>query len=95
MITWFNNLSLRLKMSLGPIFLVAALVGLAAYSLSLLSSNQHWLNEQSDGHERSIKELSDGNERSLNELSDGAFNASCSLPRSMPRSPASMLVFMS
>jgi hypothetical protein len=29
MTTWFNNLSLRIKMSLAPIFLVAALVGLA------------------------------------------------------------------
>jgi methyl-accepting chemotaxis protein len=73
MSAWFANLSLRLKMSLGPIFLVAALVGLAAYSLSLLDSNQRSLNELSDRNERLLNELSDSNERSLKELSDGAF----------------------
>src|SRR5690348_74485 len=35
----FNDLSLRLKMSVAPIFLVAALIGLAIYALLLLASN--------------------------------------------------------
>jgi methyl-accepting chemotaxis protein len=38
MISWFNNLSLRIKMSLGPIFLVVALIGLAIYSLQLIEA---------------------------------------------------------
>jgi methyl-accepting chemotaxis protein len=52
MTTWFNNLSLRVKMSLGPIFLVAALVGLAIYSLHLLSSNERSLDELGDAFKR-------------------------------------------
>jgi methyl-accepting chemotaxis protein len=38
MISSFNNLSLRIKMSLGPIFLVVALIGLAIYSLQLIEA---------------------------------------------------------
>jgi hypothetical protein len=52
MTTLFNNLSLRVKMSLGPIFLVAALVGLAIYSLHLLSSNERSLDELGDAFKR-------------------------------------------
>jgi methyl-accepting chemotaxis protein len=52
MTTWFNNLSLRAKMSLGPIFLVAALVGLAIYSLHLLNSNERSLDELGDAFKR-------------------------------------------
>jgi methyl-accepting chemotaxis protein len=52
MTTWFNNLSLRVKMSLGPIFLVVALVGLAIYSLHLLSSNERSLDELGDAFKR-------------------------------------------
>jgi methyl-accepting chemotaxis protein len=52
MTTWFNNLSLRVKMSLGPIFLIVALVGLAIYSLHLLSSNERSLDELGDAFKR-------------------------------------------
>jgi methyl-accepting chemotaxis protein len=52
MTTWFNNLSLRAKMSLGPIFLIVALVGLAIYSLHLLSSNERSLDELGDAFKR-------------------------------------------
>ena len=45
----FDDLSLRVKMSLAPIFLVLALVGLAAYSLLLLDSNERSLDALSDG----------------------------------------------
>jgi methyl-accepting chemotaxis protein len=45
----FNDLSLRLKMSVAPIFLVAALIGLAVYALLLLASNERSLNALSDG----------------------------------------------
>ncbi len=45
----FNDLSLRVKMSLGPAFLVLTLVGLAAYSLLLL-----------DRYGRSLDALSNG-----------------------------------
>jgi len=45
----FNDLSLRVKMSLGPVFLVLALIGLAAYALTLLDSNERALNALSEG----------------------------------------------
>ena len=45
----FNDLSLRVKMSLAPIFLVLAMIGLAAYSLLLLASNERSLDALSDG----------------------------------------------
>jgi methyl-accepting chemotaxis protein len=45
----FNDLSLRVKMALGPVFLIFALIGLAVYALLLLDSN-----------ERSLKALSEG-----------------------------------
>jgi methyl-accepting chemotaxis protein len=41
-------MSLRVKMALGPVFLVVAIIGLAAYSLLLLDRNEHALNELSD-----------------------------------------------
>jgi len=47
--TWFNNLSLRVKLALGPVFLVLALFGLVAYSLVLLASNQDSLERLSEG----------------------------------------------
>src|SRR5579863_2142232 len=49
MMAWFNNLSLRVKMSLAPSFLLIALLGLAAYSLLLLDSNERSFNELSEG----------------------------------------------
>jgi methyl-accepting chemotaxis protein len=52
MTTWFNNLSLRIKMSLAPIFLVAALVGLATYASHMLSSNERSLNELGNAFKR-------------------------------------------
>jgi methyl-accepting chemotaxis protein len=45
----FNDLSLRVKMSLAPIFLVLAMIGLAAYSLLLLNSNERSLDALSNG----------------------------------------------
>ncbi len=45
----FNDLSLRVKMSLGPTFLVLALIGLALYALQLLASNERSLQALSDG----------------------------------------------
>ncbi|HUH85478.1 MAG TPA: methyl-accepting chemotaxis protein [Stellaceae bacterium] len=46
---WFNNLSLRVKLALGPVFLVLALFGLVAYSLVLLGDNQDSLERLSEG----------------------------------------------
>src|SRR5579871_1685672 len=43
--SWFNNLSLRLKLAIGPSFLVLALIGLAVYALQLLSSNERSIDE--------------------------------------------------
>ena len=40
MLGQFKNLSLGTKMSLGPVFLVVVLVGLAVYSLLLLERNE-------------------------------------------------------
>ena len=45
----FNDLSLRVKMALGPVFLIIALIGLSGYALTLLSSNEHALNELNEG----------------------------------------------
>jgi methyl-accepting chemotaxis protein len=45
----FNDLSVRVKMSLAPLFLVAALVGLAIYALLLLASSERSLDALSDG----------------------------------------------
>ena len=45
----FDDLSLRLKMFLAPCFLLAALVGLAGYTLVLLNSNERQLDDLSDG----------------------------------------------
>jgi methyl-accepting chemotaxis protein len=45
----FDDLSLRLKMSVAPIFLVAALIGLAVYALLLLASNERSINALSEG----------------------------------------------
>ena len=45
----FDDLSLRLKMFLAPLFLLAALVGLAGYTLILLNSNERQLDELSAG----------------------------------------------
>jgi len=45
----FNDLSLRVKMALGPVLLVAALVGLAAYALLLLASNDRSLRALNEG----------------------------------------------
>jgi methyl-accepting chemotaxis protein len=44
----FNDLSLRVKMALGPIFLIVALIGLAGYSLQLLDRDQRALEELSE-----------------------------------------------
>jgi len=46
---WFNDLSLRVKMSVAPIFLVLALIGLAVYALLLLASNGRSLDSLSNG----------------------------------------------
>jgi methyl-accepting chemotaxis protein len=45
----FDDLSLRLKMFLAPCFLLAALMGLAGYTLVLLDSNDRQLDELSNG----------------------------------------------
>ena len=45
----FNDLSLRVKMALGPVFLIIALMGLAAYALMLLNSNERALNALNEG----------------------------------------------
>ena len=45
----FDDLSLRLKMFLAPCFLLAALVGLAGYTLVLLNSSERQLDELSSG----------------------------------------------
>jgi methyl-accepting chemotaxis protein len=45
----FDDFSLRLKMFLAPCFLLAALVGLAAYTLVLLDSNERQIDELSAG----------------------------------------------
>ena len=45
----FNDLSLRIKMSVAPSFLLVALVGLAVYSLLLLDRNERSLNDLSEG----------------------------------------------
>jgi methyl-accepting chemotaxis protein len=55
MTNWFNNLSLRVKMSLGPIFLVAALVGLSIYSLHLLNSYERSLDELGNAFKRAVR----------------------------------------
>jgi methyl-accepting chemotaxis protein len=49
MLGQFKNLSLRTKMSLGPVFLVVVLVGLAVYSLLLLDRNERALYELNNG----------------------------------------------
>ena len=52
----FDDLSLRLKMFLAPCFLLAALLGLAVYTLVLLNSNERQIAELSAGaFERSAK----------------------------------------
>ena len=52
----FDDLSLRLKMFLAPCFLLAALLGLAAYTLVLLNSNERQIDELSAGaFERAAK----------------------------------------
>jgi methyl-accepting chemotaxis protein len=45
----FNDLSLRVKMALGPGFLIVVLVGLAIYALQLLSSNEQALDQLTNG----------------------------------------------
>jgi len=45
----FDDFSLRLKMFLAPCFLLAALVGLASYTLVLLNSNERQLDQLSSG----------------------------------------------
>ena len=45
----FNDLSLRLKMSAAPVFLVATLFGLAAYALLLLASSERSVDALSEG----------------------------------------------
>ncbi len=45
----FNDLSLRVKMAIGPVFLIAALIGLAIYALLLLDSNERSLSALSEG----------------------------------------------
>jgi len=45
----FDDLSLRIKMFLAPSLLLAALVGLAAYTLILLNSNDRQISELSEG----------------------------------------------
>ena len=52
----FDDLSLKLKMFLAPLFLLAALMGLAAYTLVLLNSNERQLDDLSNGaFERAAK----------------------------------------
>jgi methyl-accepting chemotaxis protein len=52
----FDDLSLRLKMFLAPLFLLAALAGLAVYTVMLLNSNERQLDELSAGaFERAAK----------------------------------------
>ena len=46
--TRFSDLSLRIKISFAPVFLIAALVGLALYSLLLLARNERELDELSE-----------------------------------------------
>jgi hypothetical protein len=46
----FDDLSLKLKMFLAPLFLLAALMGLAAYTLVLLNSNERQLSISATGH---------------------------------------------
>lgn len=45
----FDDYSIRLKMFLAPSFLLAALIGLAVYTLMLLNSNERHLTDLSDG----------------------------------------------
>jgi methyl-accepting chemotaxis protein len=45
----FDDLSLRLKMFLAPCFLLAALMGLAGYTLALLNNNERQLDDLSNG----------------------------------------------
>ena len=45
----FNDLSLRVKMALGPIFLIIALIGLSGYALQLLHRNEGALDELTNG----------------------------------------------
>ncbi|MGH7126847.1 MAG: methyl-accepting chemotaxis protein, partial [Stellaceae bacterium] len=45
----FDDLSLRLKMFLAPLFLLAALLGLAGYTLVLLNSNERQLDDLNTG----------------------------------------------
>jgi hypothetical protein len=45
----FNDLSLRIKLALGPTFLVLALIGLAIYALQLLDSNESSLDQLTNG----------------------------------------------
>ncbi|MBI3453650.1 MAG: methyl-accepting chemotaxis protein [Rhodospirillales bacterium] len=45
----FNDMSLRTKMFVAPIFLLAALIGLSAYSLVLLSANEDRVVELNQG----------------------------------------------
>jgi len=52
----FDDLSLRIKMFLAPLFLLAALMGLAAYTLVLLNSSERQLDELSaNAFERAAK----------------------------------------
>ncbi len=52
----FDDLSLKLKMFLAPLFLLAALMGLAAYTLVLLNNNERQLDDLSSGaFERAAK----------------------------------------
>jgi len=52
----FDDLSLKLKMFMAPLFLLAALMGLAAYTLVLLNSNERQLDDLSNGaFERAAK----------------------------------------
>jgi methyl-accepting chemotaxis protein len=46
---WIKDLSLRTKMSLGPVFLILALVAVAVYSLLLLDRNERALHELNEG----------------------------------------------
>lgn len=45
----FNDLSLRVKMLFGPVFLVLALAALAAYSVTLLNASENSLDQLSNG----------------------------------------------
>jgi methyl-accepting chemotaxis protein len=44
----FKNLSLRIKMSLNPVFLIVVLIGVVVYSLLLLDRNERALNDLND-----------------------------------------------